>query len=76
MFTRLVSTVLPGLLATAMLAAADAPQAQTRITSHSVVEFASVKQGREILGSVDHYVSRMGRFDRMLRLKTAYCVRT
>jgi hypothetical protein len=33
-----------------------------------------VKQGRQILGSVDDYVSRMGVFDRMLRLKTARTV--
>jgi hypothetical protein len=76
MFARLFSAVLPGMLAAALLAAAGAPQAQTRIASHSVVEFASVKQGREILGSVDDYVLRMGPFDRMLRLKTARTVST
>ena len=74
MFVRPVSAVLPGLFAAALFAAAGAPQAQTRIASHSVVEFASVKQGREILGNVDDYVSRMGSFDRMLRLKTARAV--
>ncbi len=74
MFARLFPAVLPGLLATALLAVAGAPQAQTRISSHSVVEFASAKQGRQILGSVDDYVLRMGAFDRMLRLKTARTV--
>lgn len=74
MLARVFSAVLPGLLAAALLAAAGAPQAQTRIASHSVVEFASVKQGREILGGVDDYVSRMGPFDRMLRLKTVRTV--
>ena len=74
MFTRLFSAVLPGVLAVVLLSAADAPHAQTRIASHSVVEFASVKQGREILGSVDDYVLRVGPFDRMLRLKTARTV--
>jgi hypothetical protein len=74
MIARLFSAVLRGLLATALLAAAGAPQAQIRIASHSVVEFASAKQGREILGSVDDYVLRMGPFDRMLRLKTTRTV--
>ncbi len=74
MFARLLAAVLPGMLAAALLAAAAAPQAQIRIASQSVVEFASVKQGRRILGSVDDYVSRMGTFDRMLRLKTARTV--
>jgi hypothetical protein len=74
MFARLFYVVLPGMLAAAQFAAAGAPQAQIRITSHSIVEFASVKQGRAILGSVDDYVLRMGPFDRMLRLKTARTV--
>jgi hypothetical protein len=74
MLARLLSTVLAAALAAAMLGVASAPQAQTRIASRSVVEFAAVKQGREILGSVDDYVSRMGPFDRMLRLKTARTV--
>ncbi len=74
MFARLLSAILPAMLATTVLAVAAAPQAQIRIASHSIVEFASVKQGRAILGSVDDYVSRMGPFDRMLRLKTARTV--
>ena len=74
MFARFFAAVLPGMLVAALLAAAGAPPAQTRIASHSVVEFASVKQGRDILGSVDDYVLRMGPFDRMLRLKTARTV--
>lgn len=57
-------------IASALLAAAGAPQAQTRIAPHSVIEFASVEQGRMILGAVDDYVSRMSSFDRMLRLKS------
>jgi hypothetical protein len=71
MFARLLSAVLPAMLAAALLPAASASQAPVRIASHSIVEFASVKQGKEILGRVDDYVSRMGSFDRMLRLKTA-----
>ena len=74
MFPRLFPAVLPGMLAAALLAAAGALHAQIRIASHSVVEFASVKEGREILDSVDDYVLRMGTFDRMLRLKTARAV--
>ena len=70
MFARLVSAIVAGALM-ALLPASSAAQAPVRIASHSVVEFASVKQGREILGRVDDYVSRMGPFDRMLRLKTA-----
>ena len=69
MFTRLISVILPGILI-ALLPASSAAQAPVRIAAHSVVEFASVKQGREILGRVDDYVARMGPFDRMLRLKT------
>ncbi len=53
-----------------ILLAPGAPQAQTRIAPHSVIEFASVEQGRTILGAVDDYVSRMTSFDRMLRLKS------
>jgi hypothetical protein len=71
MFARLHCAVVPAMLAAALLQAAGAAQAPVRIASHSVVEFASVKQGKEILGRVDDYVSRMGPFDRMLRLKTA-----
>ncbi|HKQ25405.1 MAG TPA: hypothetical protein VJT81_13265 [Burkholderiales bacterium] len=74
MLARLSFAVLHGLLATALLAAAGAPQAQIRISSHSAVEFASVKQGRDVLGSVDDYVLRVGPFDRMLRLETARTV--
>ena len=74
MLARLFCAVLPAMLAAALLAPASASQAQTRIASQSLVEFASVKQGRKILGRVDDYVSRMGLFDRMLRLKTARAV--
>jgi len=74
MLARLFSAVLPAMLAAALLVPASAPQAQIRIASQTLVEFASVKQGREILGRVDDYVSRMGPFDRMLRLKTARAV--
>ena len=74
MIGRLFPPILTGMLAVLLLAGAGAPQAQTRIASHSVVEFASIEQGREILGSVDDYVLRMGPFDRMLRLKTARAV--
>lgn len=60
---------LPG-LAAALLLAALAALAQTRIGETAVVEFASPEEARAILGREDDYVSRMGRFDRMLRLKT------
>lgn len=69
MFARLISVLWPGMLV-ALLPATSTAQAPLRIASHSVVEFASVKQGSEVLGRVDDYVSRMGPFDRMLRLKT------
>lgn len=71
MLVRLFPAVVAVVLAAALLADAGEPQAQTRIASRSVIEFASVTQGREILGRVDEYVRRMGPFDRMLRLKTA-----
>ena len=71
MFARLLSAVLPATFAAALLPVASASQVPVRIASHSVVEFATVKQGKGILGRVDDYVSRMGSFDRMLRLKTA-----
>jgi len=57
-------------LAAALLLAVVPTLAQTRIGETAVVEFASPEEARTILGRVDDYVSRMGRFDRMLRLKT------
>jgi hypothetical protein len=42
--------------------------AELRITARSAVDFASVAQGRAILGRVDEYVRGMNAFDRKLRL--------
>jgi hypothetical protein len=58
-------------LAAILLCAATPAAAQAGIGAGTVVEFASVAEGRALLGSVDDYVARMGSFDRMLRLKTA-----
>ena len=57
-------------LAAVLLFAAVPAAAQVRIGDGTVVEFASVAEGRVVLGSVDDYVLRMGAFDRMLRLKS------
>lgn len=57
-------------LAAALLLAVVPALAQIRIGETAVVEFASPEEASAILGRVDDYVSRMGRFDRMLRLKT------
>lgn len=51
----------------AQLASASA---QLALTQDSVVAFASREQGIAIMSRRDDYVSRMSRFDRMLRLKS------
>lgn len=63
----------PGLAAAVLLAAAPAA-AQLRIGAATAVDFATVAEGRMVLGGVDDYVLRMGAFDRMLRLKTGETV--
>ncbi len=73
MAARIRIVVLSAFVAEVLLAP-GAPQAQTRISPYSVIEFASVEQGRTILGAVDDYVSRMTSFDRMLRLKSTRAV--
>lgn len=63
----------PGLAAIALLLAAPVA-AQLRVGTVTTVDFATVAEGRMVLGGVDDYILRMGAFDRMLRLKTGETV--
>ena len=70
-FARFVCILaLPGLIAPQALAATPALSAQLELTLESELVFASRDQGIAIITVRDDYVSRMSRFDRMLRLKS------
>jgi hypothetical protein len=70
-FARFVCILaLPGIIAPQALAATPALSAQLELTLESELVFASRDQGIAIITVRDDYVSRMSRFDRMLRLKS------
>src|SRR4030042_3306204 len=48
--------------------------AEVRLSDRTIVVFATVERGREILGQKDDFVGRMSPFDRAARMKTDQAV--
>lgn len=66
----LLLAALPGSLPADQTKASAAPPMEVRLTSATVVRFASLDEARALLGASDDYSRAMGAFDRAVRLRT------